>query len=235
MKKSTAATLTVAFLLIPLTLFFGTKLPGRAYYLTSTLIVVEVLIPFFLAFEGRKPQARELVVLAVLSALAVASRAAFAWIPNFKPIFGIIMIAGIAFGPQAGFLVGAISAFASNFMFGQGPWTPWQMMAYGIGGLLAGFAAKKNWLPRKPLPRAIFGFLVVFAVVGPLLDTCTVFTSLTRLTAASVLTVYGSGVPVNLSQGLSTFLTLLLLSKPLLEKLERIKMKYGMLDFDDTP
>ena len=77
MKKSTIATLFMFFILIPATIFVGTKLPGRAYYLTSTLIIIWMMIPFFMAFEGRKPHARELVVIAVLCAMAVVARAAF--------------------------------------------------------------------------------------------------------------------------------------------------------------
>ena len=150
MKKSRIATLIVFFVLIPLTLIVGSRLSGRAFYVTSTLVIVELLIPFFLAFEGRRPQARELVVLAVMCALAVAGRVAIP-IPSFKAIFGIIMIAGIAFGPESGFLVGAISALASNFFYSQGPYTPWQMMAYGAGGMLAGFVFAEGRLPRKPV------------------------------------------------------------------------------------
>lgn len=229
MKKSTIFTLLTVFVLIPLTLWAGLRLPGRWFYLTSTLIVIYTIVPFFLAFESRRPQARELVVIAVLCALAVASRAAFIMVPHFKPMTAIIMISAIAFGPQTGFLVGAVSAFASNFIFGQGPWTPWQMMAYGMGGLLAGVVYRKGWLPRKPLWLAFFGLFAVALVVGPLLDCCTVFTSLTSFTWASVLFVFGQGVPVNLVHGACTFLTLLLFSKPLLEKLERIQVKYGMM------
>ena len=115
MKKSHIATLLIFLLVIPATLFFGLRLTGRAYYLTSTLVIIEIIIPFLLAFESRKPQARELVVIAVLSALAVAARVVIP-IPNFKAIFAIIMLSGMAFGPEAGFLVGAVSAFASNFL-----------------------------------------------------------------------------------------------------------------------
>lgn len=160
MKKSRIATLIVFFVLIPLTLIVGSRLSGRAFYVTSTLVIVELLIPFFLAFEGRRPQARELVVLAVMCALAVGGRVAIP-IPSFKAIFGIIMIAGIAFGPESGFLVGAISALASNFFYSQGPYTPWQMMAYGAGGMLAGFVFAEGRLPRKPVVMGIFGFLAV--------------------------------------------------------------------------
>ena len=131
------------------------KLSGRWYYFTGTLIVIEVLIPFFLSFEGRKPQARHLVTIAVMCALAVASRVVVP-IPNFKPIFAIIMLTGVAFGPEAGFLVGAVSAFASTFFYGQGPYMPWQMLSYGMAGFLTGFASGKHWLPRKPVILGVF-------------------------------------------------------------------------------
>ena len=231
MKKSNIATLLIFLLAIPATLFLGSKMSGRWYYLTSTLIIIELLIPFFMAFEGRKPQARELVVLAVMCALAVAARVAIP-IPNFKAIYGIVMIAGIAFGPQSGFLVGAVAALSSNFFLSQGAYTPWQMMAYGAGGMLAGFLFRKGGLPRKPLLMGIVGFLGVLFFVGPLLDTCTVFLVPTALNLKSIMAIYISGFTVNISQGLSTFLVLFLLGRPLLEKLDRIKVKYGMMEED---
>ena len=117
MKKSKLATWLI-LLLIPLTIFLGSKLPGRSYYLTSTLILLEIMLPFFLAFEGRKPQARELVVIAVLCALAIAGRVVIP-IPNFKATYAIIMLSAVAFGPESGFLIGAMTALVSNFFFGQ--------------------------------------------------------------------------------------------------------------------
>lgn len=229
MKKSKIVSLLIFLLIVPATLIQGSKMNGRWYYLTSTLIIVELLIPFFLAFEGRKPQARELVVIAVMCALAVAARVAIP-LPSFKAIFGIIMIAGIAFGPESGFLVGAVSALASNFFYSQGPYTPWQMMAYGAGGMMAGFAFYKGRLPRKPLVMGIFGFLGVLLFVGPLLDTCTVFLAPITINLKNILAIYVSGFPVNLSQGLCTFAVMFLLGRPLLDKLDRIKVKYGMME-----
>ena len=229
MKRSHIATLIVFFLLIPLTLFLGTKLPGRSYYITGTLIVLELLVPFFLAFEGRKPQARELVVIAVLCAIAIAARVAIP-LPNFKAIFAMVMLSGIAFGPETGFVVGAISAFASNFFYGQGPYTPWQMMAYGAGGMLAGFLFAKGRLPRKPWVLAVFGFLGVVLWVGPLLDMSSIFLMLTHINLASVLTTFTAGLSVNISQAVCTALVMVLFGRPLLDKLDRIKLKYGMME-----
>lgn len=229
MKKSNIATLVVFFLLIPVTLFFGSKLPGRGYYITGTAIIIELMIPFFMAFEGRRPQARELVVIAVMCAIAIAARVAIP-IPNFKAIFAVIMLSGIAFGPEAGFMVGAISAFASNFFYGQGPYTPWQMMAYGAGGMLAGFCFAKGRLPRKPWVMAIFGFFAVVLWVGPLLDTSSLFLMLSDINWNSLLLTYGAGLSVNISQAACTVLIMLLFGRPLLDKLDRIKVKYGMME-----
>lgn len=233
MKKSSIATLIMLFLLIPAALYFGDRLPGKGYYLTGTLMTVFALVPFFLSFEHRKPQARELTVIAVLCAIAVASRLAFVWIPNFKPIFAVIMIAGFAFGQESGFLVGAVSAFASNLFFGQGLYTPWQMLAFGVAGLVAGLLRKQKVLLEKPWAMGLTGFFTVFLAVGPLLDTCSVFLAANELNAKAVLGIYMAGVPVNLSQAVCTFLTLLLVGKPFLEKLDRIRVKYGMMEAEN--
>ena len=232
MKKSNIVTLIIFFLLIPATLFLGTKIPGRSYYITSTLMILELMVPFFMAFEGRKPQARELVVIAVMCAIAIVARTAIP-IPHFKAIFAVIMLSGIAFGPEAGFMVGAISAFASNFFYGQGAYTPWQMMAYGAGGMLAGFCFSKGRLPQKPWIMALFGFFATILWVGPLLDCSHIFLMLSAINRDSVLAALISGFPVNLSQAICTVLIMLLFGRALLDKLDRVKTKYGMMEDED--
>ena len=231
MKKSTLFSILTLLVLIPATLYLGTHLRGRWYYLTSTLVILEAMLPFFLTFEARRPKARELVIIAVMAALAVAGRVAIP-IPDFKAITGIIMITGMAFGPQAGFMTGAISAFASNFFYSQGPWTPWQMLSYGMGGFLAGllFYGKSG---KKPLPdtvwKTVFAFFAVVLAVGPLLDACTIFTTGARISWRFAFAVLAAGFPHNVIHGLSCAATVLVLSKPLLTKLNRLKTKYGML------
>lgn len=220
----------VIFLLIPALVVLGGKLGGRTYYLIGVAVIFLTCLPFFLVFEQHRPQAREVATLAVLSALAVAARAAFAIIPAFKPVMAIIMIAGMEQGPEAGFLVGAVTAFASNFLFGQGPWTPWQMFAYGFGGFLAGAAAKFKLLPQKKMPMAVFGFFTVVLLVGPILDTCSVFTMPTQVNMTTAGAIYLAGFPYNVNHGLSTFVTLLLVGEPMLRKLNRIRQKYEIME-----
>lgn len=221
----------VMIVLIPLTVGISWYLGDRKYYIASVLIMIYSMIPFFASFESRKPQARELVTLAVMCAIAVASRAAFVWAENFKPIGGIVMIAGMAFGPQAGFMTGSLSMIVSDIMFGQGPWTPWQMFSYGLLGFISGLLAKKNILSDKnPLKNAIIGFIMMVVMVGPILDTCAVFTMAQMLNTESILAIYGAGIPVNVSQGIAVSLCLLLLTRPMMDKLNRIKVKYGLIE-----
>ena len=212
------------------------KLINQNYYLFSILIILIAFAVFFFSYEKKKPEAREIVTLAVMSSIAVASRAAFAMVSFFKPMMGIIMITAIAFGPGAGFLTGAVSGFVSNFIFGQGPWTPWQMFAYGVGGAIAGFLARKGIMSEeKKLPTAMIGYVIVQFIVGPILDTCSMFIMGQNVSKEYALSIYGSGVIPNLIHGIATFLTLFLVCKPMIEKLNRMKLKYGMMseDFDE--
>ncbi len=226
--------LLIILVLIPAAILLTWHLGDRKYYICSVIIIVLSMVPFFASFENRKPHAREVVVIAVLCAIAVAARTAFIMLPSFKPMLGIVIIAGMAFGAQAGFLTGAISAFVSNFIFGQGPWTPWQMFAFGIAGFLAGILCEKGILKsEKRIPVTIFGGLTVMLIVGPLLDTCTVFTMSSMINTVAIGTIYLAGIPFNAVHAAAVMLTLFLLSKPMMEKLNRIKIKYGMMEMDD--
>ncbi len=222
-------------LLIPATLYLGTQLTGRWYYLTSTLMIIECMLPFFLRFETRKPQARELIILAVMCALSIVGRIAIP-IPHFKAVTGLVMITGIAFGAEAGFMTGAIAAFASNFFYSQGPWTPWQMMSYGIAGFLAGllFHRKQHILWGKPILSlgilTVFGFVATILVVGPLLDCCTIFTTGGKITLKYAMAVLAVGFPTNVAHGIGCAATLLLFSRPLLGMLQRLQIKYGIIN-----
>lgn len=202
---------------------------SRKYYFISLVIVVCAIIPFFMVFEGRKPQARELIVLATLAAIATAGRGAFFMVPNFKPIIAIVIISGISFGAESGFLVGAVTMVVSNFLFGQGPWTPWQMLAMGLIGFLSGILHRVGLLPAKRMTLCIYGFLVTIFVYGGIMNPASVVMSVYEITWEAILAAYISGIPVDLVHAMSTFLFLWLGAKPLIEKLQRIKVKYGML------
>lgn len=202
---------------------------SRVYYFISMAIMFYALIPFFMVFEGRKPQARELMILATMAALACAGRAAFFMLPNFKPIIAVVIVSGIAFGGEAGFLVGAMTMLVSNFLFGQGPWTPWQMFAMGFIGFLSGILYQKGWLPTRRFRLSFYGFLVTVFLYGGIMNPAAMFMSMYEFTWTGLLAYYISGIPIDCVHGISTFIFLWFGARPLLEKLQRIKVKYGLL------
>ena len=232
-KLSTRTKLTIllSLLLIPLTLWVGLKWGGgRKYMLISLAIILETMLPFFLIFEGRKPQARELVILSVLSALAIGGRAVFFAMPGFKPVAAMVILTGVAFGAEAGFMVGSMTMFCSNVLFGQGPWTPWQMFAMGIMGLLAGVLFRKGILHRERFSLSIFGALVTFLIYGGIMNPASVLMYQANPDWQMILTAYITGVPADAIHALATGLFLWFLSEPMLEKLDRVKVKYGLIE-----
>ena len=200
------------------------------YYLVSTLALLLSLAAFFLSYERKKPTAQELVLLAVLCAVAVVGRMAFAAVPFFKPAAAIVILTGIAFGGQAGCLCAA-SMLVSNFFFGQGAWTPWQMLAFGVAGLLAGVCFRSGRLPRTRLTLTLFGALCVLLPVGLILDTSSLFLMTgDPLTVDSALAIYLAGVSANVIHAAATAFFLFLIGPVVLEKLERVKVKYGLME-----
>ncbi len=201
---------------------------SRKYYLTSVIMILLAMLPFFTRFERKRPQVCEIVLLAVMTALAVAGRAAFYWAPQFKPVCAIVILTAAAFNAEAGFITGAASGLISNMFFGQGPWTPWQMLGFGLVGFLGGLLFYNREVKTAPL--IAYGFLSVLVIYGVLLDTASLLMYSQSVTWNALLAVYASGFPFNLIHAASTAVFLLLLKKPVLSKLRRIKIKYGMMD-----
>ena len=231
LRQRTAAATVLILLLIPLTLFVGVHfLEGRKYYFISLLILLECMLPFFLIFEGRRPQARELVLIAILVAMNVAGRAAFFMLPEFKPVVAMTILAGVAFGGETGFLVGAMTMLVSNMLFSQGPWTPWQMFAMGIVGWLAGVLYRKGVLRRSRLSLCVFGVLCSTVIYGGIMNPAAALMWAGKLNWPTVLSYYITGIPVDLVRAAATAAFLLLGAEPMLEKLDRIKTKYGLAE-----
>lgn len=232
-NRSLVLTLLTA-LVMGATIFAGSMLGGdRVYYVISVLVAIYSLVPFFVGFERRKPQLRELVVIAVLIALGVIGRQAFFMLPQMKPVLAISIIAGASLGPGAGFLVGAMIAFVSNFFFGQGPWTPWQMMALGLAGMFAGLIFQKwNRRERKPsrlhkISACVFGLLSGY-FYGLVVDLWTLFGYTEKPSLSAYLIVKSTAVWFDTVLAISTFVFLWVLYAPMIKKLNRIKLKYGM-------
>lgn len=231
LSKRTIFATVMILVAIPITIFTGIVYLGdKKYYFISLLLIIETMLPFFMVFEGRKPKTRELVIIAVLCAIAVAGRAAFFMVPNFKPVVALVIIAGVAFGGETGFLVGAITGFVSNFFFGQGPWTPWQMFSFGIIGFLAGVLFRKGFLRRTRLSLCLFGGLTTIIVYGGIMNFSNVIIYQHTFNAAMLKMSYLTGFPMDVVHACATVIFLWIISQPMLEKLDRIKVKYGLIE-----
>ena len=211
---------------IPAVILTGTLLfQDKQYAWVSLCVALFACVPFFLAFEKGKSGTKRLILIAVMVGIAVIGRILFTPIPGFKPVTAIIVITAMHFGAQAGFMTGAMTAVISNFTFGQGPWTPFQMFVWGLVGLLAGLLA-------EPLKRNRFALLTYGAISGAvfslLMDVWTVLWwdgtfHLARYAAATI-----SALGFTVTYALSNVVFLLLFSKPIGRILERIKLKYDM-------
>lgn len=227
MQKKTGIEIGLC-ILMGVILWYGIAvLKGQSYYAVSLAIILTGLVGFFLLFENGKPGVALLTIMAALCGIAIASRIAFSFLPQVKPVAAIVIIAGIALGREAGFMTGAVSAFVSNFYFGQGSWTPFQMFALGFIGYLAGVFFRKGgnkWLV------AVYGFVATVVVYGGIVDINTIFFTSQEPNLSIVLAVYAQGLPFNIIFGISTAVFLFLLYRPLLRQLDWIQKKYQIID-----
>ena len=189
------------------------------------MIIILASIPFFLSFERRKPQPREILIIAVMSAISVTGRALFVITPGFKPVAAIAAITGFSLGAEAGFLTGAISALVSNMFFGQGPWTPFQMFMWGMIGFIGGLVGRTGIMHKK-IPLILFGIFagILFSFGMDIWGTMSLYGVFSMEAYIVALT---SAVPFTIVYAVSNVIFLLILARPIREKLERINNKYG--------
>ncbi len=212
---------------VGVTLAFPKMFGLRRYYLAAMIFCLLAMGRLFSSFEKSQPNVLKLQLIAVMCAMAVAGRAVFAGVPFVKPVAALVIISGAMLGPLAGFVTGAMAMLVSNFMFSQGPWTLWQMLAFGVCGLLAGLVFYRHEKLKKPAVMAIWGAVEYVMITGPILDISGIFTySMGRHMAVTALLI--SGFSVNLTAAIATFAFLLVLAGPIMKKLNRIIIKYGL-------
>lgn len=296
-RKRLELTAVLIFLVIPaliaLTVFLGSK---RLYMPLSLLILVMIMAPFFMIFERRRPRAREVVLIAMMSALTLASHTFFHIAFPVQIGTAMVIISGISLGPEAGFLIGAMSRFVCNFYMGQGAWTPWQMFCWGLLGFLAGLAfnreiSKQNsignfkkvmapvlcvifselvayisflvwpgndktffgWrvylfgiiglllavifqkgkLKADNITMAVFTFVVTFVIYGGIMNFAAMCLSMNEpgslgIGVKALKALYVSGVGYDFYHALTAAICVFVIGTPMVNKLERIKIKYGI-------
>lgn len=212
----------IPLVLIPGVIFLGTVfLDEKKHLLVSFFVAILSIFLFVAGFEKKTTGARRMVIVAVMIALSIVGR----FIPFFKPVTAITVITAIYLGGESGFLVGAFSALLSNFYFGQGPWTAFQMLAWGIIGLIAGILSKP--LQKSRVLLLIYGTLsgITFSFI---MDIWTVLWYNNTLNWKLYLTALGTALPHTILYSVSNVIFLWFMVKPFGEKLNRIKIKYGI-------
>ena len=216
--------------LAPLTVFLSVRyLTGsRSFYIPAVILILLSLLPFFTAFERRKLKTGELVVIASAVAAAVAGRAVMSFIPQLKPTCAVVIMTGAAFGGHVGFITGSLSMLISNFIFGQGVFTPFQMLGMGLVGFFSGVIFCGKPYANRRLPVCLVGALLTFLVYGAVVDSCSVLTMTTD--ASGVWSILATGAVFNLIHAANTAVILFLLQKPVYDKFSRLRTKYGVFD-----
>ena len=304
-RKRTITASILIFTLMPATIAVSTLCFGGArYMITSLLIIMYTMVPFFMIFEKRKPKAREVVLIAMMTAITAAAHLFFHVTVPIQIGTALVIISGVALGPEAGFMVGALARFVCNFYMGQGPWSPWQMFcwgllgflagltfnkvtvknhyeglgkeekksrsfqivmgpvicvlagiilayvtyilvpgkdttfwgwriyAFGAAGLLAGALLQRKRLPVDSLTLALFTFLTTVILYGGIMNMAAMFTSAgipgNDISFNTLRLLYISGLPYDLYHGAAAAVCMFVIGNPMIEKLERIKIKYGI-------
>ena len=182
-------------------------------------------VPFFIHFEKSENDTRKLVLIAAMIALSVIGRIIFTPVPGFKPVTAMVVITAMYFGSEAGFMTGSLSALISNFCFGQGPWTPFQMFSWGILGFIAGIIARQ--LRENKVVLAIYG-IVSGVLYSFLMDVWTVLSADGYFNFSRYLAAVAAAAEFTVIYAVSNVIFLLLFAKPIGKMLERIKVKYEL-------
>lgn len=194
---------------------------GQRYLILSLGIAVLALLLFMAGVERKNIGSRRMVITAIMTALAVFGR----FIPVFKPITAICVMAAMYLGAEAGFLCGSLSVLISNIYFGQGPWTPFQMLGFGLIGLFAGYTAE----PLKRSVALLLGYGVLSGIAYSfIMDIWTVLWYSGGFDVNLYLAALLSALPFTALYAVSNVAFLLLLRKPVGNKLSRVKIKYGV-------
>lgn len=212
----------IPFGLIPTAVLLGTLVidQNRHLFVSLSVAILSIFL-FYAGIERKSIGTRRMVIVAVMIALSIAGR----MIPFFKPITAITVITAIYLGGESGFLVGSLSALLSNFYFGQGPWTPFQMLAWGMIGLLAGLIARP--LQKSRMALLLYG-LLSGAAYSLIMDIWAVIGYNQSFSLSLYLAAIGASLPHTILYSVSNFVFLWFMAKPFGEKLSRIKIKYGV-------
>ncbi len=209
--------------------------PGAVDWGTVSFVLVLALVGIGVgAYGARTRAATELSLIAALAALATASRVLFASLPNVKPVTFVVLVAGVALGPGPGFMVGATSALVSNLFFGQGPWTAWQMLAWGAVGVVGGLIGRRGRIPRR---WELVAAGAVLALAFDWFVTLWMFLAYTARTWPAFVALYAQGLPFDLAHVAATalFAGLFGVQAVTIVARFRVRTRVTFVGLEDTP
>ncbi len=195
----------------------------KALLIAYASVAVIIALLLLLTEKRRLPLSTFLPVV-VMVVVASIGRVIFGFIPNVQPVTVIVIIMGLCYNAESGLLTGILCALVSNMMMGQGPWTLWQMLAWGLIGLLAGLFGKIK--PLKNVKFAVFYSVIAAFLFSIITDTWTVLTLADGLTLAGALSVFGAGLAFNIPHAVFNGVLCAIIFKPMDKRLTRIKQKF---------
>lgn len=228
-KLSKILAAIMIILALPLTLYIGTyMLDDKKYIFISLLVLVEAIVPLYIFIERQAKGTRYIVMIAVMSALCIAGRSVFYMLPQFKPVVALVILTGVTLGGEAGFAVGAISMLVSNVIFGQGPWTSWQMFAMGTLGYVSGilFFERIKSGTKSIILLSVYGFLATLIIYGGIMNVSAAALAKGMTDAKTFFAYYVAGIPMDIVHGISTFIFVLIGGRMIIEKINRVRDKY---------
>lgn len=201
----------------------------QRYNLIIILVLIASMMAFYFQYEYSSVKTREVVIVSIMVALAVVGRMLFILLPSVKPVSALIIILAVVFGSQDGFLAGSLSALLSDFVFGMGPWTPFQMIAWGLIGYLAGMFSKQLYQNQWLL--YLYGLIsgILFSLI---MDLWSVLTIEQTFNLTRYLVTFLSSLPVIVIYMISNVVFLILLKTTMFRILQRVKVKYGIEEKD---
>lgn len=211
---------------VPLVLVALLASDVRATAALTLLSVVLAIVLVLGSIELSRPALRQILPIVVCAAVAAAGRVIFAPFPDVKPVTAICIVAGAVLGRQGGFAVGALAALASNFFFGQGVWTPWQMYAWGLIGYMSALFAEKGLLSSKPRVL-VWGFSAAI-LFGLIMDGMHIVGFVRPLTWQGSLAALAASLPLDALHGVATIAFLALIWEPWCRQLKRVLAKYAV-------
>jgi energy-coupling factor transport system substrate-specific component len=195
-----------------------------SWQLASFLILGGVLLGGFAWYERSRPPSQVVALVAALAAVAIAGRIAFAAFPNVKPTTDIVVFAGYALGPAPGFAVGALTGLVSNFWFGQGPWTPWQMAGWGLCGVMGAALALGTRNASRLTLAAVCGFAAI--PYGVLLNFSLMTTYGGDFSMQRFLALEARAIPFNIAHAAGNVVFALLAGPAMVRMLVRFRQRF---------